>query len=205
MFFTSPARPTVGPMKLMIILGSVRPQRVGLSVALWAHEVVTESADFEIDFVDLAELNLPFMDEPRHPEHQQYTKSHTRAWSARVRAADAFLFVAPEYNDSYSPALKNALDFLHHEWAGKPVGFLSYGGLSGGARGVAALGPVLASLGLGSTATKLAIPDVVDQVNDGSFVPFELQRLELLELLDELRSLRSVTSTDGRPLARAAK
>ena len=173
----------------MIVLGSVRPQRVGLHVALWAHELVNETTDIEIDFVDLAEVNLPFMDEPEHPRDQQYTKTHTRLWSARVQAADAFLFVTPECNRSYSPALKNAIDFLHHEWAGKPVGFVSYGGLAGGTRGVESLRPVLASLGMVRTTTNIAIRYVTAQMRDGSFVPSEAQRADLTTQLAELRSL----------------
>lgn len=198
MFENSPVRPPAEPIRLMIILGSVRPQRVGLHVALWAHELVTQAPGIEIDFVDLAELHLPFMDEPSHPEHQQYTKAHTRAWSARVGAADAFLVISPEYNNSYSPALKNAIDFLHHEWAGKPMGFISYGGPAGGTRGVAALRPVLDSLQLVSTRANVAIPYVTAQIADDYFVPFESQLVELRQLLTELRSHTPAVHTDNR-------
>lgn len=190
MFDSSAVRPPVARMKLMIILGSVRQQRVGLPVALWVHDLVTGTADVEVDFVDLDELNLPFMDEPGHPRDQQYTKQHTRLWSARVEAADAFLIVSPECNRSFSPVLKNALDFLHHEWAGKPVGFVSYGGLAGGTRGVKALRPVLASLRLVPIRTNVAVRYVTEQVHDGSFVPSESQRAGLRTQLHELRSLK---------------
>lgn len=189
MFDSASVQPPVAPMKLMIILGSVRPQRVGLHVALWAHELVTETTDSEIDFVDLAELDLPFMDEPGHPRDQQYTKTHTRLWSARVQAADAVLIVTPECNRSYSPALKNAIDFLHHEWAGKPVGFVSYGGLAGGTRGVEGLRPVLASLGMVRAKTNIAIRYVTEQMHDDFFVASETQRADLVKQLAELRSL----------------
>ncbi|MET4639002.1 NAD(P)H-dependent oxidoreductase [Mycetocola sp. 2940] len=196
MFDSAPVQSPVAPMKLMIILGSVRPQRVGLSVALWVHELVTEATDIEIDFVDLAELNLPFMDEPGHPRDQQYTKRHTWLWSARVQAADAFLFVTPECNRSFSPALKNAIDFLYHEWVGKPVGFVSYGGLGGGTRGVDALRPVLGSLRLVLTKTNIAIRYVTEQMHDGSFVPSDTQRVDLITQLAELRSLKPAVHDD---------
>ena len=201
MFDTSPALPTAGPLKLMVILGSVRPRRAGLSVALWAYDLVSQAADIEIDFVDLAELNLPFMDEPGRPEDQRYTKRHTKAWSARVDAAEAFLFITPEYNNSYSPVLKNALDYLHHEWSGKPVGVVGYGGHSGGTRGVAALRPVLDCLRLVSTPVNLTIPYVDEQLKDGDFIPYELQRLELCAMLDGLRALRSKSHTATRASA----
>ena len=108
-------------VRLMIIVGSVRPGRIGLPIAHWVRERAEANGGFELDFVDLAELALPFMDEPHHPTMQKYTKPHTLAWAARVAAADAVLFVTPEYNHSYSPALKNAIDFLNREWWRKPA------------------------------------------------------------------------------------
>src|SRR5882757_9649937 len=134
--------------RLMIIVGSVRPGRVGLAVAERARNYIAENSDLDVDFVHLAELALPFMDEPKHPRLREYTKAHTIAWSELVDAVDAILLVAPEYNHSFSPALKNALDYLNLEWWRKPVGFISYGGASGGTRGAAALTVTTAGLGL---------------------------------------------------------
>lgn len=180
------------PIKLMVVIGSVRPGRAGLSVALWVHEHTTQIGGFDIDFVDLAELNLPFMNEPKHPRLQEYRHRHTLAWSERVAAADAFLFVTPEYNYSYSPALKNALDYLHHEWSGKPVGLVSYGGLAGGTRGAAALQPVLSALGMMSVQANVEIPYVSRQIDDGFFEPSDRQVEKLTLLLDQLRRLSPV-------------
>ena len=83
---------------------------------------------------DLAELDLPFMDEPNHPRLQQYTQQHTKDWSGTVGISDAFVFVMPEYNHGMNAPLKNAIDFLHNEWCYKPVGLVSYGGVSAGTR-----------------------------------------------------------------------
>lgn len=81
--------------RLMILVASTRPGRVGLPVAEWFRELAERHGGFEIDFVDLAELNLPFMDEPNHPRLRVYTQPHTKEWSARVEAADAVVFVTP--------------------------------------------------------------------------------------------------------------
>jgi NAD(P)H-dependent FMN reductase len=177
------------PIKLMVVIGSVRPGRIGLSVALWVHEYITERGGFEIDFVDLAELNLPLVDEHRLPRAQQYGRRHTAAWSARVEQADAFLFVSPEINSSFAPALKNALDFLFHEWSRKPVGLVSYGGRGGGAFGTAALQPVLSELQLIAASTHIDIAKAATQVEDGFFIPEEKQTARLDDLLDELHAL----------------
>ncbi len=133
---------------LMIVVGSVRPGRVGLSIGEWIRETAVADGRFEVNFCDLKELNLPLLDEPNHPRLHQYTQPHTFAWSARVSAADAVIFVCPEYNYSFSPALKNAIDYLFSEWHRKPVAFVSYGGPSSGSRGVAAMRPVMAATGM---------------------------------------------------------
>lgn len=175
--------------KLMIIVGSVRPGRVGLPVAEWVRHTVESDDRFEVDFVDLAELALPFMDEPAHPSKRQYTKPHTVAWSERVDAADAFILVSPEYNHSYSPALKNALDYLNQEWWRKPVTVVSYGGVSGGSRGVAALDAVLTTIGLIKTSSNVEINFIGKRVVDGTFDSDEKEAAILSHALDQLEQL----------------
>jgi NAD(P)H-dependent FMN reductase len=173
----------------MIIVGSVRPGRIGLPIARWVESVARERDGVEIDFVDLAELALPLMDEPNHPRLQKYTQPHTLAWSERVAAADAVILVTPEYNYSYSPALKNALDYLHREWWRKPVGFVSYGGVSGGTRGVVALTVVVGALGMVRTGASVEINFPGQQLHDGVFEPNEKEIAILGHVLDELGPL----------------
>ncbi|MCU1551467.1 MAG: NADPH-dependent oxidoreductase [Glaciihabitans sp.] len=180
----------------MIIVGSVRPGRVGLPIAEWVRGEAEKTGNFDIDFVDLLELGLPFMDEPLHPRLQQYTHDHTIAWSKRVAAADAFLFVTPEYNYSYSPALKNALDFLNQEWWMKPVGFVSYGGVSSGTRGAAALLPSIVGLGLVRVGPNVELTFGGKQVVNGVFEP---QEKELTILGHELAELARL-ATGLKPL-----
>jgi len=169
----------------MIIVGSVRPGRIGLPLAHWVRDRVT-SAGHDLDFVDLAELNLPFMDEPDFPAKRAYTKPHTLAWSARVDAADAVILVSPEYNHSYSPALKNAIDYLALEWQGKPVGVVSYGGASGGLRGAAALDQVLTTLGLVRVPVDVAINGPAAYLADGVFTADAKHTATLDRMLEAL-------------------
>ena len=170
--------------RIMIIVGSVRPGRIGLPIAHWVRE--RAAAGHEVDLVDLAELNLPFMDEPEMPGKRAYTKPHTIAWSARVEQADAVLLVSPEYNHSYSPALKNALDYLQHEWAAKPVGVVSYGGASAGLRAAAALDQVLTTLGLVRVPVDMAISGPGAHLVDGAFAATEKQDATLARMIDQL-------------------
>ena len=181
----------------MIVIGSVRPVRVGPAVAQWVRAEAEKAGGWTIDFVDLAELALPFMDEPNHPVLRKYTKQHTIDWSARVDAADAFVFVSPEYNHGFSPALKNALDFLSQEWWRKPYGVVSYGGISAGTRGITALEPVLVQLGMLRASAELELPFVATQIVDGVFTPtgkhaaiLDKQLVELADLAESLKPLR---------------
>ena len=175
---------------LMIILGSVREGRVGEPIADWVRAVAEADSRFTVDFADLAEIALPLMDEPHHPRQGKYTKAHTIAWSERVAAADAFIFLVPEYNHSYSPAIKNALDYLAVEWSRKPVGFVNWGGVSGGTRAQVALKPVVDCLGMVLTRSLLEINFPHQHVSEeGVFEPSEAKQKALQEQLDELAAL----------------
>ncbi len=151
--------------RLSIIIGSTRPGRAGLPIADWFADRARGHGGFEVDVVDLAELNLPMLDEPNHPRLRQYTHQHTKDWSARVAGSDAFVIVTPEYNHGYSPAVKNAIDYLHHEWHYKPAGFVSYGGVAAGTRAMQQLKQVV---------TALRMLPLTDAVN----IPFHTQFLD---------------------------
>lgn len=177
-------------VKLMIVIASVRPGRAGLPVSAWVHDEAQKTGAFdEIDVADLAEIALPFMDEPNHPSLRQYTQPHTIAWSERVDAADAVVFVAPEYNHSYAPSLKNAFDFLNQEWWRKPVGFVSYGGVSAGTRGVTAFEPVLGTVGAFKVTANVEIPFVGTRLADGAFAGTEKETAILQKQFAELAEL----------------
>jgi NAD(P)H-dependent FMN reductase len=163
---------------LGVIIGSTRPGRAGLPVARWIAEYAAKTGEFEVEIVDLAEIDLPMLDEPHHPRARQYTKEHTKNFSAIISRADAFVLVLPEYNHGYTAPVKNALDFLIHEWAHKPIGLVSYGGVSGGVRAVHALKPVLAALKMISVHDGVIIPFVQTFIqgsgDDRRFVPNDM-------------------------------
>jgi NAD(P)H-dependent FMN reductase len=163
---------------LEVIIGSTRPGRAGLPVARWIAEYAAKTGEFEVEIVDLAEIDLPMLDEPHHPRARQYTKEHTKNFSAIISRADAFVLVLPEYNHGYTAPVKNALDFLIHEWAHKPIGLVSYGGVSGGVRAVHALKPVLAALKMISVHDGVIIPFVQTFIqgsgDDRRFVPNDM-------------------------------
>ena len=144
--------------KLHVILASTRPGRAGEPIADWFVEVAAEHGAFDVELVDLADVALPFFDEANHPRLRRYEHDHTKAWSARIDAADAFVFVTPEYNYGYPATLKNAIDFLHFEWQHKPVGFVSYGGVAAGTRAVQQLKQVVTTLKMLPLFEAVSIP-----------------------------------------------
>jgi NAD(P)H-dependent FMN reductase len=150
---------------LLVIIGSTRPGRVGPAVADWITDRARARGDFEVRVADLAELNLPLLDEPEHPRFGRYTHQHTKDWSAIVAPADAYVFVIPEYNYGFNAATKNALDYLNAEWRDKPVGLVSYGGIGAGTRAAQMLKQVL---------TALRMMPMMDAVN----IPFVRERLD---------------------------
>ena len=182
--------------RLMIVIASTRPGRVGLPVADWFRSRVEAHGGFELDVADLAEIALPFMDEPAHPRLQRYEHQHTKDWSARVAAADAFVFVMPEYNHAFTAPLKNALDYLHHEWKHKALGIVSYGGVSAGTRAVTLLRPVVSAMGLVMVANAVNIPFVAQFVDDeGQFHANDTLQEASLAMLDELAKLDGALRT----------
>ena len=158
---------------LQVIIASVRQGRVGKPVADYIVGAIENREKFAVEVIDLAEVNLPLMDEPNHPRLGRYTHDHTKAWSATISRGDAYLIVLPEYNFSFTGPLKNALDHLSKEWAGKPVALASYGGISGGLRAATALSPVLGALGLVTARAAIAIPWVRTHVEHEAFVGCE--------------------------------
>ena len=161
-------------LNIKIIIASTRPGRKGPSVASWIHAQLLEKTAFETELLDLAIINLPFLDEPEHPRLQKYAHDHTKNWSKLINEADGFIIVTPEYNFGYPAPLKNALDFLYNEWTYKPVGFVSYGGLSGGTRAVQQLKQVVTAQKMMPLAEAVHIPFFTKHINEeGKFIPDE--------------------------------
>ncbi len=184
-------------IRVGIIVGSTRPGRAGEAVARWVYDLARRRADAEFELVDLVEYPLPHLDEPVPPALGQYTKDHTRAWSARIASLDAFVFVTPEYNHSTSGVLKNAIDYLYGEWNNKAAGFVSYGS-SGGVRAVEQLRLVMGELQVADVRAQVALSLFTDFVNFREFRPDPAKEKAVTAMLDQLvawatalRTLRS--------------
>ncbi|HEU0221218.1 MAG TPA: NAD(P)H-dependent oxidoreductase [Paracoccaceae bacterium] len=126
-------------IRLALIYGSAREGRLCDRVAGWAAAEIARQGEIALDIIDPVALDLP-------AGNGHGDKRAVEVLSAKVEAADAFLVVTPEYNHGYPAALKNLIDAVYEPWAGKPVAFVSYGGISGGLRAVEQLRQVFAEL-----------------------------------------------------------
>ena len=161
-------------LKLNVVIASTRPGRIGPKVAGWVADFASQNSDFEVELVDLADFDLPLIDETGHPRAQAYEHEHTKRWSASAASADAFVFVTPEY-DYFAPAsLVNALQVLAAEWGYKPAGLVGYGGISGGLRAIQGEKLLMANLGMMPVPQEVPVPMVWDYLGeDGVFTPSE--------------------------------
>jgi NAD(P)H-dependent FMN reductase len=143
--------------------------------------------EFNVELIDLGEVNLPFLDEPEHPRFKKYSKQHTKDWSEKIQSADAYIIVTCEYNYGYPAALKNAFDFLYHEWNDKPVAFVSYGGIAGGTRSVQMFKQVVTALKMMPLAESVNIPFFTRYLDaEGKFNADENMKKGLEGMLNEL-------------------
>ena len=172
-------------LRIAIILGSTRPGRNGEAVARWVHDYARQRGDAEYEVVDIAEFNLPLLDEPVPPSQHKYSKAHTKAWAAKIASFDSFVFVTPEYNHSTSGALKNAIDFLYVEWNNKVAGFVSYGS-AGGTRAVEHLRLIMAELQVATVRSQVALSLFTDFENFSVFKPAALHQNSLKSMFDQL-------------------
>ena len=181
-------------MKVAIIVGSTRPGRKAEAVAKWVYEIAQKRTDATYELVDIADYNLPLLDEPVPPSMGKYSKDHTKRWAEKIAGFDGFVFVTPEYNHGTSAALKNAIDFLFAEWNNKSAGFVSYGS-AGGVRAVEHLRHVMGEIMVADVRVQvmLALRDDFEQYT--TFKPRPHHEKTVEQMLDQVVSWGTALKT----------
>lgn len=172
-------------IKIAIIVGSTRPGRKADAVAAWVYGLAKHRTDAAFEVVDLKDYNLPLLDEPVPPSMGKYSQEHTKTWSAKIAAFDAYVFVTPEYNHATSGALKNAIDFLYKEWNNKAAGFVGYGS-AGGTRAVENLRLIVGELQIADVRAQVALSLATDFENYTTFKPDAKHEKSVKAMLDQL-------------------
>ena len=187
-------------IKVAIILGSTRPNRIGEAVAKWVYGIASKRTDAQYEFVDVKDYNLPLLDEPAPPSRGNYSQPHTRRWAEKIGSFDAFVFVTPEYNHGTSGAMKNAIDYLFREWNNKAAGFVGYGS-AGGARAIENLRLVMGELMVADVRNHVLLSLFTDFENFSTFKPAAMHEQEVGRMLDQVvawgTALRSVRQPKG--------
>ena len=186
--------------RIAVVIGSNRPRRICPEIAAWVQRALRAAELHEVELVDLQEIDLPFLDEPIMAARGRYAHEHTARWSELVRSYDGFVFVFPQYNWGYPAVLKNALDFLYHEWADKPAGLVTYGSRGGGLAATQ-LKQVLQGLHMRSTETNIELKtDEAMLTDDGNFHDIDAAFADHLAQVTALATeLNDLTAT-GLPL-----
>jgi NAD(P)H-dependent FMN reductase len=183
-------------LNIAIIVGSTRPGRSGAAVASWVNEQAATRSTARYEVIDIAEQNLPMLDEAVPALAGRYEHKHTKDWAATVARFDGFVFITPEYNHSTSPALLNALDYVYGEWNNKAVGFVSYG-TSYGVRAVEHLRGVVGELQMADirNQVRFALPG---NFPNRVFAPGPEHDSQVADLFDQLElwagALRAIRS-----------
>ncbi len=191
-------------IRIAIIIGSTRPNRVGESVGRWVYQIASGRTDAEYELIDLKQVNLPLLDEPVPPSQGKYGNDHTKAWAAKIESFDGFVFVTPEYNHGTSAALKNAIDYLYKEWNNKAAGFVGYGS-AGGVRAVESLRLVMGELQVADVRAQVMLSLFTDFENFKTFKPAAMHEQALNTMLGQLVAWAGALKTVRQPQAAGAR
>lgn len=175
-------------MRVHIIVGSVREGRTAIKVANWVKECLEQLnlADFESEIVDLKQWDLPLFSGSHPPATGIYDQPKQKQWADKIAQADGFIFITPEYNHGYSPALKNALDYLGKEWKDKPAAYIGYGSTNG-SRSISQIQQVGLALGLVDSNATMEIRDIFKRNHDEKFIANEFEIKALQSIVQKLQ------------------
>ncbi|NLT27036.1 MAG: NAD(P)H-dependent oxidoreductase [Microbacteriaceae bacterium] len=181
-------------LKIAVIIGSTRPGRLGPKVAEWVVAQAAERENASYELVDLADYELPLLDESLPAGWGKYEHEHTKRWAAKVAEFDGFVFVTPEYNHSTSGALKNAIDFVGAEWNDKAAAFIGYGSL-GAARAIEHLRGIAAELQIADVRQNVNFSLFTDFQDFSEFTPADRHADDVQVLFDQLEKWAGAMAT----------
>jgi NAD(P)H-dependent FMN reductase len=159
-------------LKIKVVLGSVREGRNADKVWAWLEKQLAVFGKFDIELLDLKQINLPLFNESNHPaQGLPHETEAARNWSAKMAEADGYIIVTPEYDHAVPGALRNALDYLANEWKRKAVAIVSYGAAAGGTRAAEGLKASLTYMEMAVMPNEVNIPNVWAAFDESGGLP----------------------------------
>ena len=159
-------------MKIQVILGSTRPGRITERMAKWAVNEAKKQPNFEVELVDLADYDMPFLDEAISPRYNpaRTINEPAQRFLDKIAEADGYVIVTPEYNHSIPGVLKNALDYVDVQFYKKPFAVMSHGSV-GGARAAEHLKVILLEAGAAVVPKAVALHGASELLDaEGSYI-----------------------------------
>jgi len=143
--------------RILVFYGSYRSDRQGIRLAEYLVRSLCErGADAEL--IDAKAIGLPMLDRMYKEYPPGEVPAALEELAGKIREADAFVFVAGEYNWGVQPGLKNLTDHFLEEWYWRPAAIASYSaGRSAGARGGLAWHGTLSEMGMVVISGTLAV------------------------------------------------
>jgi NAD(P)H-dependent FMN reductase len=179
--------------KLQIIIGSTRPTRAADRVTPWVIERASAHGAFDVEVLDLRDWPLPMFAEHMGTigdfNDPTYSDPIVKRWNQKIKEADAYLVVTPEYNHSIPGVLKNAIDSVWVSFAfrNKPLVAVGYsGGIAGGVRAIEHLAQIAIEAELVPLRTSVIIPQVVDAFDASGEPVNPVSDISLRVALDDL-------------------
>jgi NAD(P)H-dependent FMN reductase len=179
--------------KLQIIVGSTRPTRSADLIVPWVVGRASAHNDFDVEVLDLRDWPLPFFGEHLGTigdfSNPTYSEPSVKAWNNKVKEADAYVFITPEYNHSLPGVLKNAIDSLFLSFAirNKPIAAVGYStGIGAGIRAIEHLAQVVIEAEAVPLRNTVVVPYVATAFNDLGEATDPAASVSLDVMLDDL-------------------
>jgi len=170
--------------KITILYGAIREGRLSIRAAKALQTALKESGKAEVMFIDIKEYNLPVME--NRLKDMDNPPAGLVEISEKLSGADGIVFVTPEYNNSYSGALKNTIDYFTKEWAKKPIGIAcGSNGKMGGVNASNLLQLLVLAIGAFPMPYKLLVPELDKSLDEDGKPLNDIMTKNLKRFVDE--------------------
>ena len=152
--------------RVLVVYGSYRANRLGIRLADFIVRRL-QSGGAEPELIDARALGLPMLDRMYKEYPKGAAPDAMEALAAKIGGADAFVFVAGEYNWSVQPGLKNLTDHFLEEWFWRPAAIASYSASRlGGVRAGLAWHGILSEMGMVVVSSTLAVGPIAETLDE---------------------------------------
>jgi NAD(P)H-dependent FMN reductase len=152
--------------RILVLYGSYRSDRKGIRLAEFAIGKLRARGD-DVELIDARAIGLPMLDRMLKEYAPGTAPAPMERLGAKIREADAFLFVAGEYNWGVQPGLKNLTDHFLEEWFWRPAAIASYSaGRLSGTRSSYAWHNTLSEMGMVVISSTLTVGPITHTLNE---------------------------------------